>query len=257
MKHDQCLERQFGEVAKGEPGFRLKKSILAMSGVLLTLGAAGVQAQESNRGITLEEIVVTGTLIRGTEVTGSQTIGIKAEDIGEIGAINTNEILASVPQVTNYFNNRPEEDPRGADAITISRPNLRNMPGFNSASGSVTLVLLDGHRIAPVGVNEAAIDVDMILGNVLQSVDIVTDGGSSLYGADAVAGVINFVTKKGFDGVQVDLDYGSGDDFDTASASLIAGTNWDSGSIYAAVSHSQRDSILNGDRSWAKMGNFD
>lgn len=236
----------------------LKKSILAMSGFLLsTLAATGVLAQENAKAVQLEEIVVTGTLIRGTEVTGSQTIGIDTKQIVEIGAITTNEILASVPQITNFFNGRPEENPRGANAISISRPNLRNMPGFNSASGSVTLVLMDGHRIAPVGVFESAIDADIFLGNTLQTIDIVTDGGSSLYGADAVAGVINFVTHKSFDGVKLDVDYGVGDDFDTQSVNLIGGTSWDDGSIYAAVSQSKRDGLVNGDRDWAKIGNYD
>lgn len=244
---------------RGPGGMRLKKSVQAMSGVLLaTLGAVGAHAQQGQEEQVLEEIIVTGTLIRGTQVTGSQTIGIDTQDIVELGAVTTNEVLASVPQVVNYFNTRPEENPRGASAgITISRPNLRNMPGFNSASGSVTLLLMDGHRIAPVGVNEAAVDADIILPNVLQSVDIVTDGGSSLYGADAVAGVINFVTKDEFDGVKVDLDYGTGDDFDQSSINLIGGTSWDSGSIYAAFTHTERDELLNGDRDWAKTGFYD
>lgn len=259
MKKNQRLERKLAKgPSAGVNALHLKKSIMAMSGMLLaTLGASGLHAQESSQNIQLEEIVVTGTLIRGTEVTGSQTIGISDVEIGEIGAFTTNEILASVPQVSNYFNSMPEETPRGANAITISRPNLRNMPGFNSASGSVTLLLMDGHRVVPVGVNEASIDADIFLGSVLQSVDIVTDGGSSLYGADAVAGVINFVTKKSFEGVRVDLDYGTADNIDTSSVNLMAGTSWDTGSIYAAVNHSQRDSLLNGDRSWAKMGYFD
>ncbi len=238
--------------------FPIKKSVLAMSGFLsLTLASVGVSAQESDGGSSLEEVVVTGTLIRGTEVTGSQTIEIDAESIVEIGAVNTNEILASVPQVTNFFNSRPEENPRGSDAITISRPNLRNMPGFNSASGSVTLLLMDGHRIAPVGVREASVDADIFFGGVLQGVDIVTDGGSSLYGADAVAGVINFRTRNKFDGVQVNLDYGVGEDFNTASGNIIAGTTWDGGSIYAAVNRSERDGLKNGDRDWTTVGVYD
>ncbi|MCY4425604.1 MAG: TonB-dependent receptor [Halieaceae bacterium] len=240
------------------PGFALKKSVRTMSGVLLaTLGAAAVQGQQEQEGDKLEEVVVTGTLIRGTEVTGSQTIGISTQDILELGAVTTNEILATVPQVTNYFNSRPEGNPRGSDSITMSRPNLRNMPGFNSASGSVTLLLMDGHRIAPVGVNEAAIDADVFLNNTIRSVDIVTDGGSALYGADAVAGVINFVTKDEFDGVQIDLDYGAADDYDSTSVNLIGGTSWDGGSIYAAFIHTDRDELLNGDRDWAKTGFYD
>jgi len=244
-----------------ERGLRvpLKKSVQAMSGVLLaTMGAPGVYAQEQQEAAgILEEVVVTGTLIRGTEVTGSQTIGVDTEAIVEVGAANTNEILASVPQVTNFFNDRAEVDPRAAANLVVSRPNLRNMPVVNSSTSSVTLVLMDGHRLAPVGVQAAVVDADIVLGSVLERVDIVTDGGSSLYGADAVAGVINFVTKDEFDGVKVDLDYGSADDTDTYNVGLTAGTSWGSGSIYFSAMHSERDGLVNGDRDWAIIGQYD
>ncbi len=71
--------------------FALKKSVQAVSGVLLaTLGVAGATAQEEEAA--LEEIVVTGTLIRGTEATGSQVISLDAEAISDVGAVTTNEL---------------------------------------------------------------------------------------------------------------------------------------------------------------------
>jgi len=236
----------------------LKKSVVAMSGLLsATFAAVGVQAQEEDAAVTLEEVVVTGTFIRGTEVTGSQTIGLDSEQIVEIGAVNTNEVLASVPQVTNFFNDRAEVDPRASANLVVSRPNLRNMPALNSSTGTVTLVLMDGHRIAPVGVQAAIVDADIVLASTLQGVDIVTDGGSSLYGADAVAGVINFRTVDKFDGLKIDLDYGSADDMDTANINLTAGTTWDTGSLYVSGTTSERDGLRNGDRDWSKIGTYD
>ena len=246
----------YGNKKRQLPGFTLKRSVCAVSAVLLsTFGATATFAQDE--ATELEEVLVTGTLIRGTEVTGSQTISLDSEEITDLGAANMNEIMASIPQVTNFFNKRPEEDPRGSTSISISRPNLRNMPGFNSASGSVTLLLMDGHRIAPVGVYEAAIDADVFSGNTIQNIGIVTDGGSSLYGADAVAGVINFMTKSEQDGVQIDLDLGTGDDYGHESLSLSAGTSWADGSIFAAISSSSRDELTNGERDWAGTGTYD
>ncbi len=162
-----------------------------------------------------------------------------------------------MPQITNFFNERPEVDPRASANLVVSRPNLRNMPGLNSTTSSVTLVLMDGHRIAPVGVQAAIVDADVIYGSVLQGVDIVTDGGTSLYGADAVAGVIIFRTMVEFDGVKIDLDYGSADDMNTSNFNITAGTSWDTGSIYVAAGHSERDGLQNGDRDWAKIGTYD
>ena len=174
---------------------------LAAGATSLALMPGSVVAQEdaAPERLALEEVVVTGTLIRGVQPTGSQVIGVDEADIVETGAVTTNELLATVPQVSNFFNQRPEQDPRATE-LTLNRPNLRALPGINSASGATTLVLVDSHRLTPMGVNESSIDPDVIPGIVMQRVDIVPDGGSSLYGADAVGGVINFITLDEFEG---------------------------------------------------------
>ncbi|MFT4025473.1 MAG: TonB-dependent receptor [Novosphingobium sp.] len=204
-----------------------------------------------------EDIVVTGTLIRGTKAVGSQTITTDAKQIAEVGAVSTNALLASIPQIAGSFNSRPEGDPRGLTAVSsIVRPNLRNFPSSNATSGALTLVLLDGMRITPVGANASSVDPDVIPSNVLAGVDIVTDGGSSLYGADAVAGVMNFRTMRKFDGVKLDANYGFGTKitgFKEWDASIIAGTSWSTGNVYAAYSHASRDSITNGETTWSNQ----
>ncbi|GAB3113221.1 TonB-dependent receptor [Aestuariicella hydrocarbonica] len=205
---------------------------------------------------TIEEVIVTGTFIRGIKPTGSMPIGVDSSDITASGAVTTNEILATIPQVNNYFNTRAELDPRGAAQTVINRPNLRGLPGFNSASGSTTLILVDGHRITPIGLDQASIDPDIIPGAIIERVEVITDGGSSLYGADAVGGVMNFITKKEYNGVEIDLNYGGGDDYDTADLSLTGGTNWENGSALLSISHNEREGLVNGDRDWARRGEW-
>ena len=201
------------------------------------------------------EIVVTGTLIRGTEVTGSQTISVDAQDIADKGASSTNELLGVIPQIANTFNGRFEGDPRGISAgISITKPNLRAIPSSNTTSGGLTLVLADGMRLTPVGVNQASIDVDIIPAAVLAGIDAVTDGGSSLYGADAVGGVLNFRTLRTFDGLKLDANYGFGttiDGYQTWDAAITAGHSWDTGNAYISAGRSERDGILNGETDWA------
>ncbi len=218
--------------------------------------AQGEAASSANELIQLEEVVVTGTLIRGVEATGSNPISMGSEAILETGAVTTNELLGTIPQVSNFFNQRPEQDPRGAALLQVNRPNLRNLPGINAATGATTLLLLDGHRMAPVGTDQSSPDPDAVPTIVMQRVEVVTDGGSSLYGADAVGGVINFTTLDEFDGVKVDLGYDVGDDFNGWQGSLLAGTNWDSGSGYIALATTDRDSVLVEDRDWAAQGNW-
>ncbi|MCW1404103.1 TonB-dependent receptor [Novosphingobium sp. MW5] len=200
-------------------------------------------------------IVVTGTLIRGVAATGTQSISVDTAAIADKAASSTNELLSLVPQITNTFNGRFEGDPRGVGAgISITKPNLRGLPGANSSSGGTTLVIADGFRFTPVGVNQSSVDVDVIPAAVLAGMEVVTGGGSSLYGADAVAGVINFRTLRKFEGIKVDANYGFGTtikSFDQWDAQLTVGKSWSTGNAYVSGGYSQRDSILNNETTWA------
>lgn len=224
---------------------------IAMSVTVCTLAfASTAHAEEAPE----PEIVVTGTLIRGTEVAGSQTITVDSDAIVAKGATSTNELLGLIPQISNAFNGRFEGDPRGVSAgISITKPNLRNLPSANTSSSATTLVLMDGMRLTPVGVNQAAVDVDIIPTAVLEGVDVVTDGGSSLYGADAVGGVLNFRTKRKFEGIKVDANFGLGTTikgYHQWDGAITAGKSWSTGNAYVSVSHSERDLIGNGEVKW-------
>jgi iron complex outermembrane recepter protein len=201
------------------------------------------------------DIVVIGTLIRGTAAVGSQTLSVDAAAIADTGATSTNELLGLIPQIGSTFNGRFEGDPRGFSAgISINKPNLRNFPSSNTTSGGLTLVLVDGSRIAPVGVNQAGIDVDVIPAAVLEGIDAVTDGGSSLYGADAVGGVLNFRTLRKFEGIKLDGNYGFGTTikgFHEWDASITVGKSWATGNAYISAGRSDRDGILNGETSFS------
>ena len=242
------MRSKFSQVSKG----------LALSAAIVALlpGAALAQgADDSSDADKGNEIVVTGTLIRGTQATGSQTITLDSKAITDIHATSTNELLGSIPQITNQFNARPEGDPRGLTAVsTIVRPNLRNFPSTNSTSGALTLIMVDGMRLTPVGSNASSVDPDVIPAAVLAGVDIVTDGGSSLYGADAVAGVMNFRTLRKFDGLKLDANFGFGTTikgFHEWDGAITAGTSWSTGNAYISVGHAQRDFILNNETPWA------
>lgn len=241
----------------------VKLSLFAATALYATL-ALPAHAQDSipaqDSATDDEDIVVTGTLIRGTEVNGSQTLSVSSDAIADKGAVSTNELLSLVPQIANTFNGRFEVDPRGVSSgLSINRPNLRNLPSANSASGGTALVLVDGFRVTPVGVNQSAVDVDIIPAAVLAGLEVVTDGGSSLYGADAVSGVINFRTMRKFDGIKADVNYGLGDTISGYSywdASLTGGLSWDSGNAWISGSYSHRNSVLNNETTWSQSRVF-
>ena len=202
------------------------------------------------------QIVVTGTLIRGTQVVGSQTLSVSRDTIEAKAASSTNELLGVIPQIANAFNGRFEVDPRGiqGSGTSVTRPNLRNLPSSNTTSGALTLVLVGGMRLTPVGVNQASVDPDIIPAAVIGAIDVVTDGGSSLYGADAVAGVINFRPLTSFEGVKLDANYGFGETlgrYQTKDGAITAGTSWAGGNGYISATHVERDEVLNGETKWS------
>ncbi|MET0180051.1 MAG: TonB-dependent receptor [Novosphingobium sp.] len=211
-----------------------------------------VERAAADTGEDPGQIVVTGTLLRGAPPVGSNFISVGEERLQSQGATTTNELLATIPQVTNFFNSVPTQQLAGTlNNTQSSRPLLRGI-GRQDASGSPTLVLLDGHRLASTGVTNATTDPDLIPSAAVERVEVVTDGGSSTYGADAVAGVINFISRRKFDGLKVDARYGFADDYWQVNADVIAGKDWGSGGIYAAYSFNKNDRIFGRDRDFVR-----
>ncbi|HEX8413468.1 MAG TPA: TonB-dependent receptor plug domain-containing protein, partial [Sphingomicrobium sp.] len=117
------------------------------------------------------EIVVTGTLIRGIAPVGTNVIGISSKAITRSGAVNAQQLLAQVPQVSNFFNGTPSAS--SDFTFPTTTPVIRNLPGINS-----TLTLLNGHRLVNIGILQAAGDPGVLPVSVMERVEVVPDGGS-------------------------------------------------------------------------------
>ncbi|MDB5725132.1 MAG: hypothetical protein JWQ16_1886 [Novosphingobium sp.] len=214
--------------------------------------AAGGVANISSEEPASDDIVVTGTILRGTAPVGSNVVSVGQERIASTGATTSNELLATVPQISNLFNNVPSSRLSvAANQIQVVRPNLRNLAGETSSSSS-TLVLFDGHRVASVGVTQNAVDPDLIPTIAIERVEVVTDGGSATYGSDAVGGVINFITRKRFDGVKVQARYGFADNYYQVDAGAIVGKDWGTGSVFAAYNYQHNSEIFGRDRDFVR-----
>lgn len=185
-------------------------------------------------------IVITGSSIRGVPPTGSNLISVSREDIRTIGANTTPDLLASVPQL-NSFNTSPRAANGGAGAFA---------PGLRSLPASATLPLMNGHRLVAGGTNQTNPDFPFIPDLAIERVEIVADGASAIYGSDAVAGVVNFITRKRFAGVEASARYGMADDYHTASGSVLAGHDWGSGSVVAAYQYAENGNIVGVDRDY-------
>ena len=195
-------------------------------------------------------IVVTGTLVRGIAPPGANVISLGEEQIQSTGATTTAQLLQTVPQLGSF---NSLQAPAGfGNSVTVNRPNLRSLPGFNTAGGSTTLVLLDGHRMVGAGVTSTTPDPDAIPPGAIQRLEVLPDGGSAVYGSDAVAGVLNFITRKKFDGLEVSGHYGFADDYAQGGVDAIIGKDWGDGGIYASYSYTKNDLIRGRDRDYVQ-----
>jgi len=256
--------------------FNLLKSMLyvttAMGAYCLTAASASAQtagpnASDNNKSAgadenAIEEIVVTGTSIRGVAPVGANVTGLSNEDIQATLSENTQQILTNLPQGSS-FNNLAQTLPAagnfaGQTRVPIAQPNLRNLPGCNgSGTGACTLVLIDGHRITPEGIQQQAVDPAVIPPGMIDHVEVILDGNSAIYGSDAVGGVINFITKRNFNGVTADANYGfAPGGYTTYSADVTAGQSWDTGSIMVSYSHGYHDALFGSERSYVKSINW-
>ncbi|WP_312163619.1 TonB-dependent receptor [Phenylobacterium sp.] len=224
-----------------------------ISASVLALAASPALAQDRSAttadGEIVEEVVVTGTLIRGIAPTGTNVIDVGREEIVSIGAVSANDLLATIPQIGNFGT-----IPAGSAGFgnPIVRPNIRNLGG---SGGSTTLVLMNGHRLVGAGVLQTSPDPSIIPPGVIDRVEVIPDGGSSIYGSDAIGGVINFITRKRFQGLEATARYGVADDYETIDANLTAGTEWTGGSALISYAYAWHDNIQGLDRDYVTADN--
>jgi iron complex outermembrane receptor protein len=115
---------------------------------------------------------------------------------------------------------------------------------------------MDGRRLPQGGEQHSQTDPGIIPVIALERVEVLTDGASSIYGSDAVAGVVNFITRSHYDGALLTGQAGVADGYQTWDASLLAGKDWDSGAIMVAASHSYQSHLTNAARPFTAVSNY-
>jgi iron complex outermembrane receptor protein len=221
----------------------------ASVGALATMMAGQALAQETQT----EQVTVTatGTSIKGIAPVGTNLITVDASSIKATGAVTTEEVLGQIPQLANTFNQQTVSP----TAINIGgvRPSIRYNPAQTILGTSSTLLLLDGHNMVGVSGLATTPDAGVIPTIVLRQVDVLPDGASSIYGANAIAGVINFVTLENFQGFRANASVGVADGYSAFNAAMMAGTDWGSGGAYLAFEHKENTFLMAKDRSYTKM----
>lgn len=213
---------------------------------LLALASQACLAQATEEVQKVEAVVITGTRIKSIELSGTSPVStFGAQEIALGRAVTVEDFSSKLPQLAGGVNSTNA----GSDAFGAQTLDLRNM-GQNR-----TLVLINGTRAVPFSFRNA-VDVNFIPATLIKQVDVLTGGAAAVYGADAVAGVVNFIMNDRFDGVRMDLNHtqasGGGS---TTAASVTAGRRLGNAHVVGFVEYAQRDELLAGDRSdWALRG---
>ncbi|RYD63399.1 MAG: TonB-dependent receptor, partial [Sphingomonadales bacterium] len=218
-------------------------AVLGLPGAAQAQSTAPSDQVEDSGGEAESEIVVTGTSIRGIPPTGSGLISVSREDARLIGAASTAELLATVPQL-NSFNTAPRVSNGGLGSFA---PGLRGLPT------AATLPLINGHRLISGSTQQTNPDYPFIPELAIERVEIVADGASAIYGSEAVAGVVNFITRKRVSGLEANVRYGMADDYHAFNAGAIFGHDWGSGSFVAAYQYQQNSNITGADRGYRSL----
>jgi outer membrane receptor protein involved in Fe transport len=229
---------------------KLTALAVAISAQLIPMGNIAIAQEESaDKEQEFELIMVTGSFVRRSEnfESPSPLAVLDAGDIESIGAKSIGDITQTLT-INTGAENTPDAFTQNATAGT-SNINLR---GLGVAS---TLILLNNKRQVVTAQNNNGgvnfVDTSSLVPMIaINRMEIVKDGASALYGSDAVAGVVNFITKTDYEGAQVSLDYQDGAHGDNKEYTVqgLWGTVGDDSSILAAISYTNRSPMFTRDR---------
>ena len=259
---------------------RLLASTMIAGAAMVAMAATPAMAQEDE----VESIVITGSRIpQPNLITTSPVTQVTGEDVDVAGVTRVEDLVNQLPQAFAAQNSTVSNGATGTATVS-----LRNL------GADRTLVLIDGRRMGYGSPNDAAADLNQIPGQLVERVEVLTGGASAVYGSDALAGVVNFIMRRNFEGVQLDVQYGfyqHNNDYDgpgnlraviagraatnpsqfqlpddnvmdgySREATLVIGTGTDDGraNVTAYLSYRNNDFVIGGQRDYSScsLGGF-
>jgi iron complex outermembrane receptor protein len=231
-------------------------SIGAMSMAFASAAFAQAAAPAAGGAQTIQEVVVTGSRIaRPNAVANSPIVTLGTQALMNQADLQIQNTLNKLPQFS------PDQNLMGANAGDVQATPTHSL-GISTASlrglgPNRNLVLVDGQRYAPVNAM-LVIDLSTIPTSMIDRVDAITGGASAVYGADAIGGVVNFIMKKNFQGLDVDGQYGINQRGDGRQyqASAVMGTNFadDKGNVTVALERFNSDASLQKNSPFIRKG---
>jgi iron complex outermembrane receptor protein len=207
-------------------------------------------AQDSN---VVEEVVVTGSFIAGTPEDAALPVDvIGADELQKQGSPSTVELMKSLSVSNGVLGDTNQFDARAQGSEGAATVNLRGL------GASRTLVLFNGRRIVSAPIGAAAPDINLLPGAAIGRIEVLKDGAAALYGSDAIGGVVNFITRKNFQGLEIAADYrlidGSDGDYGT---SIAYGWVGDNGNILLTAGWQHRSELSVAERDFTQRSYFE
>ncbi|MFC6838774.1 TonB-dependent receptor plug domain-containing protein [Xanthomonas theicola] len=204
--------------------------------------------------VTLEQVLVTGSHIRDTATSrSSPTIVFDKEAIDRTG----------VATMQQFFEKLPQNFGGGANGANVANLGLDRDRGSNFGQGTsinlrglgtgTTLTLVNGHRVSSSN-RYQYVDMSLIPLSAVERVEILTDGASAIYGADAVGGVVNIILRRDFTGYETSVRYGTvtAGNMDEYQASQATGWSWDGGHLMASYEFLKQDNLSATDKDFSE-----
>ncbi len=204
----------------------------------------------------IEEVVVTGSRIARSNETASQPLSlISAEDLTQVGQTDIGEILNDQPALLSSVTS--------TNSIDAAATNITESDNVGGAALDLrglgierTLTLVNGRRHVSGVEGTSAVDIGTIPSALIERVEVLTGGASAIYGADAVTGVVNFVLKDDYEGMEFNVQTGLSSESDSESNAFsgLFGRNFNDGrgNIVFAAQYETRTGIRQGDRSYLR-----
>jgi len=216
-----------------------------ISGPALAQDAQAPVPQSANDDTPRQDIVVTGSRVRGAAPVGSSVISVGRDEINASGAVTIDRVIREIPQVFDLGISENSRGQAGGNSNVVygNSVNLRGIGPY------ATLVLIDGHRAVS---NTRFVDPSILPSLGVERIEVVADGASAIYGSDAVAGVVNIIPRRTLDGGEAMARYGISSDgvFHEYQAGIALGKVWSTGQAMVAYEHVFRSNLLGDDRNF-------
>ncbi len=218
--------------------------------IAASLGTLGVTGITNAQDAAIEEVFVTGSRIKRPDIDGVGKVDVTtADDFAKIGAVSIDQVLKFSPFTAGAQAGAESNYLSAKEGYGTASVNLRGL-GQNR-----TLVLVNGRRFVAGGSGaNSVVDLNAIPVNMIDRVETLLDGSSAIYGADAVAGVVNIITKRSFDGLQFDAAYGitAEDDAENMDFSVMFGRELDGKGFVVSANYVDRQEARSKDRGFSE-----